>query len=93
MGYYVECSVNKGKAQELVSKCNAKVVTAGAAKLMVDNPLIGVVCVVDNGPFEAAAYCYSQREYDAFNEPTDRRPKMWLAMDRSELKRLTGCDK
>lgn len=37
-----------------------------------------LVCVVSNGPFEAAGYCFSEAEYAAFTEPTDDRPKTWL---------------
>lgn len=37
-----------------------------------------LVCVVDNGYFQAAGYCYSQGEFNAFTEPSDHRPKTWL---------------
>ena len=35
------------------------------------------VCVVDNGQFTAACICYNEAEYDACNEPDDKRPKYW----------------
>lgn len=35
-----------------------------------------LVCVVDNGFFAAAAYCYSQGEFEEFSKTT--RPKKWL---------------
>lgn len=35
-----------------------------------------LVCVVDNGMFAAAAYCYSQGEFEEFNSTS--RPKTWL---------------
>ncbi len=40
-----------------------------------------IICVVDNGPFEAAGFAYSQRELDFFSIP-DGRPRTWVVMDR-----------
>ena len=37
-----------------------------------------LVCVVKNGQWDAAAYCYSQEEFVRFNHPDDRRIKIWL---------------
>jgi hypothetical protein len=39
-----------------------------------------LVCVVDNGPFEAAAYCDTPEEFRVFNDPRDPRPKWWLVV-------------
>lgn len=36
-----------------------------------------LVCVVDNGLFMAAAYCDTEREFEAFKYP-DGRKKVWL---------------
>ena len=36
------------------------------------------VCLVDNGPFTAAAICFDQGELDEFNSPGDRRPREWF---------------
>lgn len=36
-----------------------------------------LVCVVDNGIFEAAGYAFDQREFKDFSYP-DGRPKRWL---------------
>jgi hypothetical protein len=41
-----------------------------------------IICVVDNGPFQAAAYAYCQRELEAFQYSGDSRPKMWLKADK-----------
>ena len=43
------------------------------------------VCLVDNGPFTAAAVAYDRREADAFNLPSDRRPKFWYSATRADL--------
>lgn len=37
----------------------------------------GLVCVVNNGFFEAAGYCYSPDELEAFKYP-DGRSRTWL---------------
>ena len=49
-----------------------------------------VICVVNNGPFEADAFAYDKDEMDAFNDPQDGRPKRWLVMDLNTAKKLTG---
>jgi hypothetical protein len=46
------------------------------------------VCVVDNGHFEAAAIAKTADDLQAFNVPTDDRPKWWLHVDDETLKKL-----
>jgi hypothetical protein len=58
-----------GKAQKLIED-GAKVVNAEFQP--------NLVCVVDNGFFEAAGYCFNENEFEAFNSPSDPRPKIWL---------------
>lgn len=43
----------------------------------------GLVCVVDNGPFEAAGYAYSENEMRAFLRGTGGRPKQWLLVPKA----------
>lgn len=40
-----------------------------------------LVCVVDNGFFGAAAWCYNEKEYNSFNNINDRRNKRWFIVD------------
>lgn len=36
-----------------------------------------LICVVDNGMFAAAGWCYDEQEYNAFKYPDGRR-KLWM---------------
>lgn len=42
-----------------------------------------LVCVVDNGVFEAAGYAFDQREFEVFSAPDDRK-KIWLEYPHAE---------
>ena len=43
------------------------------------------VCLVNNGVFFAAAIAYKLSEVEAFNQPTDFRPKQWFKVPREKL--------
>lgn len=49
-----------------------------------------LVVVVSNGPFEAAAYVYSEGELQEFARPLDTRPKTWLLMDKKVAEAESG---
>ena len=93
MGYYIQVPQNRGKAKQLCDLYGAIVVHVGnnastrPSKLLADEALI---CVVDNGPYEGAAYCYSDQEFEVFNAPEDLRPKVWLLMDKALVHKLTN---
>lgn len=39
----------------------------------------GIICVVDNGFFDAAGYCFNKAELEAFRPtPSDTRKRWWL---------------
>ena len=42
-----------------------------------------LICVLDNGLFEAAAYMYSEGEFEEFND-IDGRQKTWLTHEDAE---------
>lgn len=44
------------------------------------------VVLVDNGPFTAAAICYNSRETEEFTRSSDKRPKMFFIVTKSDLK-------
>lgn len=94
MGYYLQSPPDQhhGKADFLCRQYNGHVVTLEEAKSLINNTdSVALVCVVDNGIFEAAAYCYSSSEFEQFSRPDDKRPKTWLRFDNvAEIRKLVG---
>ena len=86
MGKYIQGPTH-GKADMLIEKYGAKEIGLTDVQAAL-NAGDGVVCVVDNGPFEAAAYIYSQSEFVAFSQPTDFRLKTWLRMGKVVIEEL-----
>lgn len=89
MGFYIETKSPKNKVDFLIKNHNCKVIDAyeGFERLKNNE---GVVVVVDNGPFEAAAFAYDEAELNAFLQPTDYRPKTILAIDYQRGCELSG---
>lgn len=87
MGYYIEVPNNKGKAQQLSNLYGAEILPAAPKEM--PEPHLAVICVVDNGLFEAAALCYDVQEFQVFMMP-DYRPKTWLLMDKIKAWELSG---
>lgn len=77
MGKYIN-QTSKGVALGLHGKAGA-LKNDGAVKIATPTEFrANLVCVMDNGPFEAAAYIYSESELRAFTQPSDTRPKEWF---------------
>lgn len=95
MGYYIQCTNAKGKAREIMDTLNGIEVSADEAEMIIREDIGGaIICVVDNGPFEAAAYCYNLTEFRQFSRPEDDRPKTWLLVDDdARVRELTGYQK
>ena len=90
MGYYIEVPKNTDKAGQL-QKLYGAVVTPRPAAL-IDIPAgKRLICVVQNGFFDAAALCYDDREFQEFACP-DERPRTWLLMDKAVADKLAGYD-
>lgn len=87
MGYYIQHpeGLPTGKADALVKHYGAEITTGPKME-----PHKATVCVVSNGPFEAAAFVYDAGEMRDFNLPEDHRPKTWLTMDWDKACELTG---
>lgn len=91
MGYYIETGTNFGKAKIIKERYNATECSEEEF-IQLDPSTEGLVIVVDNGDFEAAAFCYNYNELERFTEdPFDPRPKTYLKMNRALAARLSRC--
>ena len=93
MSYCIQVPENRGKPKQLVTLYNAVILTGPPVWSEVPRDK-AVICVVDNGQFEAAGFCYSHGEFERLNSP-DRytfpsRPRTWLLMDSSLAEELSG---
>jgi len=50
------------------------------------------VCLVNNGPFTAAAILFDEREKRDFSGPHDARPKQWYFVDVEEVKNVSNLE-
>ena len=74
MGYYIN---QNSKGQGLPALCKVSALIADGATITDASFKENLVCVVNNGPFEAAGYMYSENEFNQFARP-DGRDKIWL---------------
>lgn len=87
MGYYISGPA-KGKIQFIRSEYDGEFISPPESfKDIADDKAL--ICIVDNGPFEAAGYCFDEREFEEFIRP-DSRPKQWMIMDKKKAEELTG---
>ena len=88
MGYYIEVPRNKEKAEQLVALHGGEIIAKPDTfdKIPQGKALI---CIVDNGFFEAAGYCFDSREFSAFAYP-DGRPRKWVLMSLKKAEKLSG---
>lgn len=92
MGYYIECEKHLGKANQLVEKYGAIRLSKRPENFSDVPETTAIVVVLENGLFDAAGYCYDEREMLAFDSPRDYRKKHWLLMDKDLVNKLTGFD-
>ena len=90
MGYYIQFDTAQGKADKIVELYGGQKVTLAEAKQNIGNSSIAVIIVVDNGPFEAAAFAFDSDEFNAFTRADDYRPKQFVLMNRNKAKELTN---
>jgi hypothetical protein len=93
MGYYIETPWPKNKAHLICEAVPEAKIIPGPESFEQYPPDVGLICVVDNGLFEAAAFCYSPREFAEFARSNDFRPKVWLTMPRKKAEELSGFGK
>ncbi len=95
MGNYIKCGSPKGKVKWLLAEVQgAEEVSKEAARNLMKENRVGIICVVDNGGFEAAGYAFSMGEFEAFadGDGDDRRLKRWVSMPKDTAERLSGYD-
>lgn len=88
MGYFIH-GPDHGKGEYLVQNHGATRVHQNTAALSMGEKENAIICVVDNGPFEAAAYAYDRGEFERFSIE-DGRKKAWYIMSRASANALTG---
>ena len=94
MGYYIQTAEPKGKADTICKELDGIEITQDEAEFFIKEQMGAIVCVVDNGPFEAAAYCYNLDEFRGFTSKEDDRPKTWILVeDAGKVKTLTRFNK
>lgn len=87
MGLYIEFAEHLGKADQLLALRGAREVNSPQFDPTGKEIL---VCVVENGSFDAAGICYSAQEAIDFDSPRDIRPKRWVLITRQLLTELVA---
>jgi hypothetical protein len=97
MGFYID-QTSKGTPLGRHDKAET-LVREGDAILLNEQPQwkdvpadTAIICVVNNGPFEAAGFAFSEDEFNVFARP-DGRPRQWLTMKREVAEKLSGFRK
>jgi len=88
VGQYIECWPRHGKAALILNEFGGEQISVETARELISEPELlqamnqAIVCVVDNGPFEAAAYCPNLQEFETFADTVrDPRPRQFLLLD------------
>jgi uncharacterized protein (DUF1330 family) len=92
MRYYIETGSSRNKAEYLISNHGAQRISEGRANELIGDDKKAVICVIDNGSFEAAAYIYNENEFIDFSDSRDMRLRKWLVMDKALAERLSGYE-
>jgi hypothetical protein len=82
MGKYVNATSKRSLGASYDDKCEGILDDGGIEVPRPERVVENLVCVVNNGPFAAAAYCFDQRELDCFLLERDKRPKRWFVWDK-----------
>lgn len=75
MGRYIN-ETSKGEPLPRTGKANA-LINDGAKIVQPNKFQENLICVIENGFFDAAGYAFSENEFKAFKHP-DGRNKIWL---------------
>jgi len=80
MGKYVNQINGVPIGTSFLSKCTS-LIAAGAKETTNEKFQENLICVINNGPFAAAGYCYDEQEFEEFNDPSDNRLKKWFILE------------
>jgi len=83
MGYYINQDSRGLPLGTSAAEKTRSLVADGATIISGDEFVPNMVCVVNNGAFGAAAYCYDEQEYLAFDY-ADGREKTWLQYEHAK---------
>ncbi len=86
MGQYIQTPDHLDKAQQLIDLYSADPIPPPISFNPPEDKVM--VCVVQNGPFDAAAICYDIEEFLEFTQDTSGRPVSWMLMDKSKVLEL-----
>jgi hypothetical protein len=89
MGYYIQTDDSHNKAEYLITNYGATQLASAPVWESVPDSL-AIICIIDNGKFEAACYIFNPRELARFKYSSDSRPKTWLTMPKLITNHLTG---
>lgn len=79
MGYYVNCVKTESGYKELPALGKAReLLNHGGIQVSGNEFVPNLICVVHNGAFEAAGYCYCEEEYEHFRDNTGGRQIVWI---------------
>lgn len=87
MGYYIQ-GPTIGKADHIVAEHGGEFIgrPSSFSDIASDKALI---CVIFNGPFDAACFVHDEREFEDCKYP-DGRMRRWLIMDRALAVKLSN---
>ena len=87
MGHYLEVPERNNKRAQLIKLHGAEDIGLPPASLARVPKGKTLICVVENGPFDAAGIAYSDEELKEF-KVLDGRPRTWLLMDTEEVVKM-----
>jgi hypothetical protein len=90
MGYYIQTEGTHNKAAAIARRYNGEVLSRPPISYQAIPEGKAVIAVVDNGPFEAAGFCFNESEFKVFTNPNDRRPVQYVLIDRLAAEVASG---
>lgn len=90
VGYYIQTSRPRNKAADIYTEHPSSELIPQPASFAEVPEGKGLICVVDNGPFEAAAFCFDEWEFEEFIRTDEDRTRTWILMPRELAEKLSG---